>query len=532
MIRRSVGFRSLMALLVLGLTQAGAALAGEARNVIIFISDGAGFGAYNSASYYEHGRLGAQVYDQRGWHKYGSLTISTNTINDVAKKPAREGNRTYDAASIWVADSAFAMAIAGGVPFKSYASLLQSPTDSAAAGTALAAGSKTYNGAINYEVDDTDDVVPMHGRTIAEIAKAMGKSTGVVTSVQWSDATPATLGGAHNVLRGNKREIANEMLNSGTLDLIMGAAHPEYDNDGAPREPTRESDYDWVGGSFTWNLLVSGRHALGWKLVQSKAEFEALVSGPAPARVVGVPRIANTLQQRRQTRDWNKDGRVDDLDIRMAGPFKDPFVPTVPTLKTMTRAALNVLSRNPRGFYVMIEGGAVDWAEHANQPGRMIEEMVDFNSSVKAVEEWVGQHSNWDETLVIVTSDHETGLVWGLNSDKEPFDPIVDRGTHRMPGVSFNTGGHSNSLVPLLVRGAGSELFSAKVIGNDPVVGRFVDNTSIFEVMKAAMGGRLPAEPDDHGYYGGSNASATSHAANGSAKPAKAGDRNELLRND
>ena len=515
MICRSAGFRIVVALFMLGLATARATSAAEAKNVIILISDGGGFGVYNATSYYEHGRLGAQPYDQRAWRKYGALTISLNGINGGASKVNRDKTAAYDPAGVWVADSAFAAAIAGGTPFKSYGLLKSAPTDSAASGTALASGVKVYNGAINYMPDENDQVWPARGRTIAEIAKALGKSTGVVTTVQWCDATPATLGGAHSTGRGNWRDIANEMLNSDTLDLIMGTGHPEYDNNGAPREPSKESDYDAVGGSFTWNLLTSGRHAGRWKLVQSKAEFEALASGPTPNRVLGVARVSGTLQEQRQTRDWNKDGRVDDLDIKMAGPFKDPFIPTVPTLKTITRATLNILSRNPKGFYVMIEGGAVDKAEHANHPGRMIEEMVEFNSTVKAVEQWVQQHSNWEETLVIVTSDHETGLVWGLNSDKEPFDPILDHGQGRMPGVSFNTGNHSNSLVPLRARGAGAELFESRVIGHDPVVGQFVDNTSIFEVMNEAMGG-----------------ASTVHAAGRSTRPAKTGDKTEMLRDE
>ncbi len=530
MICRSAGFRIVLALFVLGLVTARTASAAEAKNVIILISDGGGFGVYNATSYYEHGRLGAQPYDQRAWSKYAALTISLNQINGGASRASRGRTVPYEPANVWVADSAFAAAIAGGTPFKSYGMLRQSPTDSAASGTALASGVKVYNGAVNYMPDEDDQVWPARGRTISEIAKALGKSTGVVTTVPWCDATPATFGGAHNVARSNWREICNEMLNSDTLDLIMGTGHPEYDNNGAPREPTKESDYDAVGGSFTWNLLKSGRHAQHWKLVQSKAEFEALASGPTPGRVLGVARVSGTLQEQRQTRDWNKDGRVDDLDIRMAGPFADPFIPTVPTLKTITRASLNILSKNPKGFYVMIEGGAVDKAEHANYPGRMIEEMVAFNASIKAVEEWVNQHSNWQETLVIITSDHETGMVWGLNSDKEPFDPIIDRGQHRMPGVSFNTGGHSSSLVPLRVRGAGAHLFDAKIIGNDPVVGRFVDNTSIFEVMMAAMGGRFPAEPEDRGFEGVSHSLSTTRPTTAPAKSAKS--ESDMLRND
>ena len=85
-----------------------------------------------------------------------------------------------------------------------------------------------------------------------------------------------------------------------------------------------------------------------------------------------------------------------------ANPSGVAFNPNVPSLETMTRGALAYLSQDPNGFFVMIEGGAVDWAAHANNTARIIEEQVDFNRSVAAVVEWVEQNSSWDETLVIV----------------------------------------------------------------------------------------------------------------------------------
>jgi alkaline phosphatase len=172
----------------------------------------------------------------------------------------------------------------------------------------------------------------------------------------------------------------------------------------------------------------------------------------------------------------------------------------------MTKGALNVLGKNPKGFYVMIEGGAVDWAGHANQPGRIIEEMIGFNAAVQAAQDWVNRNSSWDETLIIITSDHETGLLLGLNSDRMVFDPVINRGAGRMPGMYFNSGGHSNLLVPIRARGPGAELFEKYVKGHDPVHGRYVDNTTIFEVAKTAMGATSPGSYGDNygnGGYGG-----------------------------
>ena len=87
----------------------------------------------------------------------------------------------------------------------------------------------------------------------------------------------------------------------------------------------------------------------------------------------------------------------------------------------MSKAAINCLDKNPKGFYLMIEGGAVDWANHANQPARMVEEQIDFVEAVEAVAGWVETHGGWDETLLILTADHECGLLWGPESERSPL---------------------------------------------------------------------------------------------------------------
>lgn len=93
------------------------------------------------------------------------------------------------------------------------------------------------------------------------------------------------------------------------------------------------------------------------------------------------------------------------------------FNPDVPDLATMSVAALNILNQNSKGFFIMIEGGGVDWMGHANYMPRFIEEQMDFNAAVAAVIDWVETYSNWEDTLLIVTSDHETGGIWGEGTD-------------------------------------------------------------------------------------------------------------------
>jgi alkaline phosphatase len=123
----------------------------------------------------------------------------------------------------------------------------------------------------------------------------------------------------------------------------------------------------------------------------------------------------------------------------------------------------------------MIEGGAIDWASHGNQKGRLIEEMADFGATVESVVQWVEKNSSWEETLVIVTADHETGLLWGM----EPFVPLKDEGKGNLPIMNFNSGDHSNSLVPFFVKGSGSELYKWFADEYDSVRGPFIQNSEL-----------------------------------------------------
>jgi alkaline phosphatase len=153
----------------------------------------------------------------------------------------------------------------------------------------------------------------------------------------------------------------------------------------------------------------------------------------------------------------------------------------------MTNAALNVLDEDPDGFFLMVEGGAVDWASHNNQSGRMIEEQADFNKAVETVINWIKKNSNWGETLLIVTADHETGYLTGPDSGDTPTGPVwndlVNNGRKVLPGFEWHSGSHTNSLVPFYAKGRGARLFKKATAGDDPVRGTYVDNTSVANVI-------------------------------------------------
>ncbi len=415
----------------------------RARNVIVMIADGCGQGAVEAARTYSHGSAPDPLFAD--FTKYYMSTFSV------------EGS--YDSAKAW----------------GDFAYVQNGATDSAAAATTMATGVKTKNGYIGVDADKK----PL--RNILEDAEALGKSTGVVTSVPLSHATPAGFS-AHADSRGEYEEIANQMLSETALDVIIGAGHPKFDNDGKPSDTKNKKAYRYVGGTETWAAIQAGTmggDADGdgkpdpWTLVDTRAGLQRLAEGPAPKRLLGIAPVANTFQQ----------GRGGEAN---APAFAVPLLSTSPTLTEATQAALNVLDDNPKGFVVMIEGGAVDWAGHSNQPGRLIEEKVDFDKAVASVVAWVEKHGGWDETLLIVTADHETGYVTGAGEEGK-YTEVENRGKGVMPGLRFNSKDHTNSLVPFFIRGAGAERAVAFADQTDERRGPYLDNTELPQIVRAAL---------------------------------------------
>ncbi len=426
----------------------------EVKNVIILISDGWGYNHIDATSYYQYGRAGTQVYEKFPT----SIAMSTYEVERATDgSPVVYG---YDTELAW-----------GDFDWVDYHSEPNKTTDSASAATAMSTGVKTYNGYIGMDIDGN----PL--THIVEYAEDLGKATGVVTSVEFSHATPAGFV-AHNISRNNYAEIANEMIYDSAVDVIMGTGAPDYDNDGEPRDPTGREKY--VGGATTWgdltdDMVATGADADGdgldddWTVIRDRDDFQTLADGDTPDRVIGIPYVYATLQQ----------SRSGDSD---ADPYEVPLTETVPTLEEMTLAALNILDDDEDGFFLMVEGGAVDWANHAHQSGRMIEEQTDFNMAVEAVVDWVHENSNWGETLVIVTGDHECGYLTGPGSDPT-WEPIVNNGAGNLPGMEWHSDEHTNQLVPFFAKGDVARFFDAYADEVDIVRGYYMDNTEIVDVV-------------------------------------------------
>ncbi|CAK9885790.1 MAG: Alkaline phosphatase 3 [Candidatus Erwinia impunctatus] len=446
----------------------------NAENVILLISDGAGINTWHAASYYRHGALGHEVYDDFDVKVFAS-TYPLNTSN----VPTHSDKETvkFDPAKLWNKQKSEATfkGNLGNYPgyFEGYDYTRADYTDSAAAATALASGHKTYNNAINWSNDDKKI------ENIGDYVVANGRALGVITSVQWSHATPAGFL-AHNASRNKYEEIAQEAINSGQASVIMGSGHPFYDSDGQRTEPKNDKAYRYVGGKATWEKLVANETP--YAHIETKADFEALAEGrldlKGKSKVVGTAQNNATLQ-------FNRSG--------VAG---GNLLTNQPDLATMTKGALNIISKNEKGFFLMVEGGAVDWAAHANNLPRLVEEQIDFNRAVEAVTDWVEKNSSWDETLVIVTTDHGNGLLQGPDSNKEIYSDIVSQGAGALPLVRWNSDTHTRELVPVYAKGAGAA-YLTKVAKEERNLGvyyhvpkesqRYVDNTDIFRAAANAL---------------------------------------------
>lgn len=439
------------------LTAAGLALCGLAdaeqkpgpRNIILMVGDGMGFAQVEAASLYEYGELHGQPY----WN-YQVLGCTTFSASGKGFDPDKAA-----------ADFSY---------------VLKDATDSAAGATTLSSGVKTANKAIGVDVNEK----PL--RHMYEDAEAKGKSTGILTTVYISHATPAGFT-THHSSRNDVDVIAVDMIRNSTVDVLMGAGHPWFDDDGKQvggigDDPFKTSgDYNRLGGEDLWKEVVAGTvgsDANGdgtpdpWKLVEDLDGFKSLTGPNPPTRVLGIAPVASTLQA-------NRSG-----DKMAEQPFATPLTPGLPDLALMVQGALNVLSKDPEGFFMMVEGGAIDWGGHTKAIGRLIEEQIDFDKAIAAVDAWVAANSSWDDTLLIITADHETGYLSGPDSG-EKVTPLVSKGKGQTPGYKFHTGGHTNQVVPCFAKGNGAEKLLELVKGKDALRGPFIDNTDIPNTIRA-----------------------------------------------
>ncbi len=307
---------------------AGMVYAQQAKYVFYFIGDGMGVNQVNATEMYRaelQGRIGAEP-----------LLFTTFPVASVAT--------TF--------------------------SVTNSVTDSSAAGTALATGGKTYNGAIG--LDNDKQLL----ESVAEKAKKAGRKVGVTTSVSIDHATPAAFY-AHQPNRSMYYEIALDLPKAG-FDFYAGSGF---------LKPNTSFDKKEMPGIFP--IFAEA----GYTLARGVEEYKAKAAEAQKMILI-------------QKADANPGSLPYAID-RKEGDL---------TLAEITESAIDFLTKGKdKGFFLMVEGGKIDWACHGNDAVTVFKEVEDLNDAIRVAYEFYKKHPK--ETLIVVTADHETGGL-GLGTGK------------------------------------------------------------------------------------------------------------------
>lgn len=300
-------------------------------------------------------------------------------------------------------------------------------TDSAAAATALFCGKKTENSSIG--VDENGNTLP----NIADFAAAAGKKVGVISTVALNDATPAAM-----YAHVKKRIFVNDILKqlpNGKIALIFGSSPKKL-------------------GNIVFNH-IDFLNSKGFTTVKDDLNnFFALTPANLPA-------YAEFPMDYYRKRDFSK----------------------APPLPFMLQKAIELLENNPDGFLIMTESGSIDRGAHANNFSDVVFETLELSDAVAVAKDFMKKHP--DDTLIILTADHETGSLV-LDANKKDWDICLkkiatpvngDYPVERKPdGVKWGGYGHSSRNVPLRAVGKNAVLFAGEK-----------ENTSLAETLKKIL---------------------------------------------
>lgn len=278
-----------------------------------------------------------------------------------------------------------------------------SVTDSAASGTAIATGVKVNNYVVSLALPGDGSEL----ETSLELHQKLGRKTGLVTTTYLTHATPATFG-AHETDRNNYSEIGLDYLNRSRPNVLFGG-----------------------GGN---GLTPASTIAAGYSVATEGSGFDAL----NPATEYLSAQFGVTYM-----------------------PYEADYLTATypyPHLSDMVGKALEALQSDPDGFFLMVEGGMIDQACHSNQLERSVHETLELSRAVQVALDWAASR---DDTLILVTADHETG---GLKVTQ-------DNGTGAYPTVTWSTTGHTGVTVPAYAWGLDAE----RVTG-------LLDNTDIHRI--------------------------------------------------
>ena len=297
-------------------------------------------------------------------------------------------------------------------------SYVEEVTDSAAAATAMATGKLTHNGYVGLDPETEEPL-----ETIVDLAASLGKRTGVITTDALTGATPMGFS-SHSTSRNSLGDLYAG-LSSSNVNLFVG---------------NNSSDF-----SGEINFMNAGYKKIGQPTNISEATAE---------KIYGVYNILST----------------EELMFANKGFYSFDLIVT---------EALEYLSQDEDGFFLMAEGALIDKKSHSNEFQLMLGELMAFDNVVEAVVNWA---ENRDDTVVIVTADHETG---GLQLAEGITKKNMFYGTSFLNGgyYQWNSGGHTSDDVYCFINGANID-FSQYTYGSQDRI----KNTDIFYIMKSLFG--------------------------------------------
>lgn len=284
----------------------------------------------------------------------------------------------------------------------------QDITDSAASATAFACGVKTYNGAIGV-ADDSTEV-----KNLVEIVTLKNIKTGLVATSSITHATPASFY-AHTISRDSKEDIALHLVQS-DVDFFAGGGLQFFNK----RKDGRNLLIDLNEKNFTIDTIAL-------------SDFSKIQSSEKAAYLLAQDSLPPVEKGR--------------------GNF----------LSNAIELAIQFLSKDDSGFFMMAEGSQIDWGGHKQDSTYLVSELIDFDDAIGKALDYAEKDGN---TLVIVTSDHETG-GFTLSAKKKKREDGSEYTDYSEIWITFSTKTHSATLIPVFAYGPGSEEFAGVYENNE-----------------------------------------------------------------
>ncbi|HOW86066.1 MAG TPA: alkaline phosphatase [Candidatus Aminicenantes bacterium] len=492
----------------------GGRRAPAAKHVIFFIGDGMSAESEVAASRYLYGRddgLAWQSLPARAYVATWDVT-AYNTRARQARRPPYSRS-SFDPAVGYSVKTYGARPLAGPGVLERFPS--GPSTDSASAATALATGFKTDSGNIAWLPGDP----PGGGLTtiLEEVRARIGAAIGIISTVPFDHATPAAFV-SHNPGRSayytgfkgyTGLGLADEIILKTKPDVVIGGGSPLIDN----------PDFDTRKGYISESL---------YRTLQTSQEYVFVERRPGQDGGAAVAEAA--VRAAREGRKLfglfgGKGGNFDVAQVEDSPgrPRVRPGSEENPSLAEAAEAALGYLARDPQGFFLVIEQGDIDWANHDNDYRAMIGAVADLDAAVRAALAYVdrpGDDVDWTNTVLLVTADHATGglllepgvtlaagdlpretaradehglLPAKIGSDRGPANGTAGKkpdypSPYDYPDgdVSYGTAGHTNELVDLAVIGAAARDFLR--LRGTWYPGPILDNTQINAALREAVG--------------------------------------------